>query len=111
MAVIGEISRKYNPLFIYGGTGLRKNPLDTRNRQRDKKKYDNKVKVKYVSSEKFTNDVIYGIRNKRMEDMKEKYRNTDVLIIDDIQFIGGKPTTEEEFFTLFQRSFMKIINK
>ncbi len=101
MAVIGEISRKYNPLFIYGGTGLGKTHLIQGIGNEIKKKYDNKVKVKYVSSEKFTNDVIYGIRNKRMEDMKEKYRNTDVLIIDDIQFIGGKPTTEEEFFHTF----------
>ncbi len=101
MAVIEEISRKYNPLFIYGGTGLGKTHLIQGLGNEIKRKYDNKVKVKYVSSEKFTNDVIYGIRNKRMEDMKEKYRNVDVLIIDDIQFIGGKPSTEEEFFHTF----------
>lgn len=100
-AAIEEIGRKYNPLFIYGGVGLGKTHLIQAIGNEIKKKYENKVRVKYVSSEKFTNDVIYGIRNKRMEDMKERYRNTDVLIIDDIQFIGGKPSTEEEFFHTF----------
>jgi len=100
-ATIEEIGKKYNPLFIYGGVGLGKTHLIQGIGNEIKKKYDNKVRVKYVSSEKFTNDVIYGIRNKRMEDMKEKYRNVDVLIIDDIQFIGGKASTEEEFFHTF----------
>ncbi|MBI4992407.1 MAG: chromosomal replication initiator protein DnaA [Candidatus Harrisonbacteria bacterium] len=100
-AVIDEIGRKYNPFFIYGGVGLGKTHLIQGIGNEIKKKYDNNVRVKYVSSEKFTNDVIYGIRNKRMEDMKEKYRNVDVLIIDDIQFIGGKTSTEEEFFHTF----------
>jgi chromosomal replication initiator protein len=100
-AVIDEIGRKYNPLFLYGGVGLGKTHLMQAIGNEIKKHYDNKVRVKYVSSEKFTNDVIYGIRNKRMEDMKEKYRTVDVLIIDDIQFIGGKTSTEEEFFHTF----------
>jgi len=65
-----------------------------------KQNYKN-INVKYVSSEKFTNDVIWAIRNKRIEDIKEAYRNVDVLIIDDIQFIGGKEKTEEEFFHTF----------
>jgi len=99
--IIDEIGRKYNPFFIYGGVGLGKTHLIQGIGNEIKKKYDNNVRVKYVSSEKFTNDVIYGIRNKRMEDMKDKYRNVDVLIIDDIQFIGGKPSTEEEFFHTF----------
>ncbi|MBU6141797.1 chromosomal replication initiator protein DnaA [Patescibacteria group bacterium] len=100
-AVIDEIGRKYNPLFFYGGTGLGKTHLIQAIGNEIKVRYKDKVRVKYVSSEKFTNDVIYGIRNKRMEDMKDKYRNVDVLIIDDIQFIGGKTTTEEEFFHTF----------
>jgi len=57
--------------------------------------------VKYVTSEKFVNDVVWAIRNKRMEDTKAKYRNVDVLIIDDIQFVGGKERSEEEFFHTF----------
>lgn len=100
-AIIEEIGRKYNPLFIYGGVGLGKTHLIQAIGNEVKNRYQNKVRVKYVSSEKFTNDVIYGIRNKRMEDLKEKYRNVDVLIIDDIQFIGGKTATEEEFFHTF----------
>ncbi len=100
-AVIEEIGRKYNPLFIYGGTGLGKTHLIQGIGNEIKSRYNDKVRVKYVSSEKFTNDVIYGIRNKRMEDMKEKYRTVDVLIIDDIQFIAGKVSTEEEFFHTF----------
>ncbi|NCN53139.1 chromosomal replication initiator protein DnaA [Candidatus Wolfebacteria bacterium] len=100
-AIIDEIGRKYNPFFIYGGTGLGKTHLIQAIGNEVRRKYDNKVRVKYVSSEKFTNDVVYGIRNKRMDDMKDKYRNVDLLIIDDIQFIGGKATTEEEFFHTF----------
>ncbi len=100
-AVIEEIGRKYNPLFFYGGTGLGKTHLIQAIGNEIKVRYNDKVRVKYVSAEKFTNDVIYGIRNKRMEDMKDKYRNVDVLIIDDIQFIGGKAATEEEFFHTF----------
>lgn len=100
-AIVEDIGRKYNPLFIYGGTGLGKTHLMQAVGNEIKEKYKNKVKVKYVSSEKFTNDVIWAIRNKRMDTMKEKYRLVDVLIIDDIQFIIGKPTTEEEFFNTF----------
>lgn len=100
-AVIEEIGRKYNPFFIYGGVGLGKTHLMQAIGNEIKDKYENRVRVKYVSSEKFTNDVVYGIRNKRMEDMKDRYRNVDVLIIDDIQFIGGKTSTEEEFFHTF----------
>ena len=57
--------------------------------------------VLYITSERFINDVVWAIRNKRMEDIKKKYRDVDVLIIDDIQFIGGKEKTEEEFFHTF----------
>ncbi len=100
-AIIDEIGRKYNPLFIYGGVGLGKTHLIQAVGNEIKNRYQNRVKVKYVSSEKFTNDVVYAIRNRRTEDLKEKYRNVDVLIIDDIQFIGGKQATEEEFFHTF----------
>ncbi|MBI5079179.1 chromosomal replication initiator protein DnaA [Candidatus Wolfebacteria bacterium] len=100
-AVIKNVGRKYNPLFIYGGTGLGKTHLIQGIGNEIKNYYKNKIKVKYVSSEKFINDVVWGIKNKRMEDMKNKYRGVDVLIIDDIQFIGGKKATEEEFFHTF----------
>ncbi len=100
-AVIKDVGRKYNPLFIYGGVGLGKTHLLQAIGNEIKQIYKNKIKVKYVTSEKFLSDVVAGIRNKRMEDIKEKYRLCDVLIIDDIQFIGGKEKTEEEFFHTF----------
>jgi chromosomal replication initiator protein len=101
LAVIEEIGKKYNPLFIYGGTGLGKTHLIQAIGNEIKSAYKEKIHVKYVSSEKFTNDVIWAIRNKRMDDVKDAYRNVDVLIVDDIQFIGGKEKTEEEFFHTF----------
>ncbi len=101
ISITKEVGKKYNPLFIYGGTGLGKTHLIQAAGNEIKNLYKNKVKVKYVSSEKFVNDVVWAIRNKRMEDVKTKYRNIDVLIIDDIQFIGGKERSEEEFFHTF----------
>lgn len=101
MAVVKDVGKKYNPLFVYGGTGLGKTHLIQAIGNEIRDKYKNKIKVKYVSSEKFVNDVVWAIRNKRMEDIKNKYRNVDVLIIDDIQFIGGKERSEEEFFHTF----------
>ncbi len=100
-SIIQDIGNKYNPLFIYGGTGLGKTHFIQAIGNEIHKKYSGKIKVKYVSSEKFTNDVIWAIRNKRIEDVKNTYRNIDVLVIDDIQFIGGKEKTEEEFFHTF----------
>lgn len=100
-AVINDVGKKYNPLFIYGGVGLGKTHLLQAAGNEIKEKYFNKVKVKYVPSEKFVSDVVWSIKNKRMDDMKAKYRNTDVLVVDDIQFIGGKERSEEEFFHTF----------
>lgn len=100
-AIIDDIGKKYNPLFIYGGVGLGKTHLMQAVGNEIHAKYKNKVKVKYTSAEKFTNDVIWAIKNRRMETLKEKYRLVDVLIIDDIQFIIGKQATEEEFFHTF----------
>ena len=100
-AIIKNIGKKYNPFFVYGGTGLGKTHLIQAMGNEIKNIYKNKIKVKYVPSEKFVNDVVWAIRNKRMDDIKEKYRNIDVLIIDDIQFIGGKERSEEEFFHTF----------
>lgn len=100
-AVIKEVGTKYNPLFIYGGVGLGKTHLIQAVGNEIKKEHKNKLKIKYVTSEKFTNEVVWAIRNKRMDDIKYKYRDVDLLIIDDIQFIGGKEKTEEEFFHTF----------
>ena len=100
-AVINSIGTKYNPIFIYGGVGVGKTHLIQAAGNEIKDSHRGKVKVKYVSSERFTSDVIWAIRNKRMDTIKSKYRDVDVLIIDDIQFIGGKEKTEEEFFHTF----------
>lgn len=100
-AVVRDVGKKYNPLFIYGGVGLGKTHLLQGAGNEIKKTYHDRVRVLYVTSEKFLNDVVAGIKNKRVEDIKRKYRDVDVLIIDDIQFIGGKATTEQEFFHTF----------
>lgn len=100
-AVIKDVGKKYNPLFVYGGVGLGKTHLLQAAGNEIIRTYKNQISVLYVTSEKFLNDVVAAIRNKRMEDMKKKYRDVDVLIIDDIQFIGGKATTEQEFFHTF----------
>jgi chromosomal replication initiator protein len=99
-AIVNEIG-KYNPFFVYGGVGIGKTHLIQAIGNEILIKYNKKIKPRYVSSEKFTSDIVWGIRNKRMEDIKKKYRDVDVLIIDDIQFIGGKEKTEEEFFHTF----------
>ena len=101
LAIIQEVGTKYNPFFVYGGVGLGKTHLIQAIGNEIRLKHKGKYRPRYVSSEKFTSDVVWGIRNKRMEDMKKKYRDCDVLIIDDIQFIGGKEKTEEEFFHTF----------
>jgi chromosomal replication initiator protein len=92
---------KYNPFFIYGGVGLGKTHLIQAIGNELNVKHKGKVKTKYVSSEQFTRDIVWGLRNDRIESVKKKYRDVDVLIIDDIQFIGGKEKTEEEFFHTF----------
>ena len=99
-AIVNEIG-KYNPFFVYGGVGIGKTHLIQGIGNEILVKYKREVRPRYVSSEKFTSDVVWGIRNKRMEDIKKRYRDVDVLIIDDIQFIGGKEKTEEEFFHTF----------
>lgn len=100
-AIVEEVGTKYNPFFVYGGVGLGKTHLIQAIGNAILERHKGKYKPKYVTSEKFASDVIWGIRNKRMEDIKKKYRDCDVLIIDDIQFIGGKKATEEEFFYTF----------
>lgn len=96
----GEI---YNPLFIYGGVGLGKTHL-MHSVAHFILKNNSNAKILYVTSEKFTNELIDAIRNKNnfsTTEFREKYRNNDVLLIDDIQFIIGKESTQEEFFHTF----------
>jgi chromosomal replication initiator protein len=93
-------SKAYNPLYLYGGVGLGKthlmhavgNLIQKRNRS---------VRLEYMSTEKFMNELVNAIRFERTIQFRQKYRNIDVLLIDDIQFIAGKERTQEEFFHTF----------
>jgi len=90
----------YNPLFIYGGVGLGKTHLLQAIGNETNKMFKKK-KIKYISSEKFTSEVVSAIQNQKMEEFKTKYRDVDILIIDDAQFLAGKEKTQEEFFHIF----------
>ncbi len=92
--------KAYNPLFIYGGVGLGKTHLLHAIGQYVLKLFPNLV-VKYVSAEKFLNDFINAIRFKKLFTFKESYRNNDVLLVDDIQFLEEKEASQEEFFHTF----------
>ncbi|MCB9803075.1 chromosomal replication initiator protein DnaA [Candidatus Nomurabacteria bacterium] len=100
MAAAQKPGELYNPLFIYGGVGLGKTHLVQAVGNYILAK-DSTKKILYINSEKFTNDFIYAIKNGRTEEFKQNYRNVDVLLIDDIQFITGKEQTQEEFFHTF----------
>lgn len=100
VAVSGSPGTLYNPLFIYGGAGLGKTHLMKACVQRVNERFPDK-KVVYLSSETFTNELIQSLNNRKNREFRNKYRNIDVLLIDDIQFIAGKTGTQEEFFHTF----------
>lgn len=91
----------FNPLFIYGTTGLGKTHLAQSIGNKVKQDYGDEYAVLYVSSESFTNEFVQAIRNNRASEFSMFYRNIDVLIVDDIQFFSGKEKTQEEFFHIF----------
>ena len=100
VAVCESPAKAYNPLFIYGGTGLGKTHLMHAMGHKILQRAP-KAKILYISSEEFTNQLIASIQNRTMNKFKEKHRNVDVLLIDDIHFIAGKESTQEEFFHTF----------
>jgi chromosomal replication initiator protein len=97
-AVAANPGKAYNPLFIYGGVGLGKTHLIQAVGNEISKRTN---KILYVTCERFTNDYIQAVRNGGAKEFKEMYRGVDLLLIDDIQFMGGKDGTQEEFFHTF----------
>ncbi len=100
-AIAENPSKAYNPFFVYGGVGLGKTHLMHSIGHQSLKKTPSKIKVLYCTSESFTNEMIEAIQNRRTKEFRSKYRGVDILIIDDIQFIAGRETTQEEFFHTF----------
>jgi chromosomal replication initiator protein len=99
-AVATDPAKSYNPLFLYGGVGLGKTHLlhAIGNMAFER---NPRIRICYITAEKFTNELIYCLRTNRMQDFKERYRSVDMLLVDDVQFIAGKQRTQEEFFHTF----------
>ena len=103
-AVSQKQHEKYNPLFIYGDSGLGKTHLLSAVQNEMQKNYPG-INIIYISAETFTNEFLHSISSNSTEKFDEKYRNADALLIDDIQFIAGKEQTEEKFFHIFNELY------
>ena len=104
IAVAENPGRAYNPLFIYGNSGLGKTHLLLAIGQRIHD-HNPESRIVYVSGDDFTNDMVHSIRNGTMDEFRNKYRSVDLLLVDDIQFIAGKQSTQEEFFNTFNNIY------
>lgn len=103
-AVCAQPGGIYNPLFIYGGVGLGKTHL-LQAIGNELLRKNHSTKILYITCERFTNDFIGALRSSRMNEFKNRYRTVDILLVDDIQFLGGKVETQEEFFHTFNQLY------
>jgi len=101
LAVAKSPAKTYNPLFVYGGVGLGKTHLIQAICQYIRQNNAEKLQICYLPSERFTNELIGAIQHHSTANFRQKYRNVDILVIDDIHFIAGKESTQEEFFHTF----------
>lgn len=106
LSVTENLGKKFNPLFIYGFTGLGKTHLLQAIGNRALRLYRN-IQIRYVTSETFTNELVNALKRQEMEQFKEKYRSTDLLIIDDVQFLSNKEKSQDELFHTFNYLYEK----
>ncbi|GIW65796.1 MAG: chromosomal replication initiator protein DnaA [Candidatus Parcubacteria bacterium] len=103
--VVNNLGEKINPLFIYGGVGLGKTHLLQAIGNEVIKKYGLSKKVRYATTEQFTNDLINSLKNQNIDEFRQKFREIDVLILDDVHFLSGKNKSQEELFHTFNELY------